>query len=64
MKRSEYEIAHKDVLEFLEQLDEEDRKFVLVDYETEEAETSFRWEYQCESLSEADSVFRRIYPDD
>jgi hypothetical protein len=63
MMKSEYEQIHKDVVDFLERLDDEDRKFVLVDYETEEVEVKFRWEYQCESTSEADSVFRKIYPD-
>lgn len=64
MRKSEYEQIQKEVLDFLEQLDEEDRKYILVDYECEEAETKFRWEYMHESTSEADSVFRRIYPDD
>ena len=63
MRKSEYEQIHKEVVDFLEQLDDEDRKHILVDYETEEVEAKFRWEYQCESVSEADSVFRKIYPD-
>jgi hypothetical protein len=63
MKRSEYEETYKEVVEFLEQLDEEDRKFVLVDYETEEVEVQWRFEYQHESTTEADSVFRKIMPE-
>ena len=54
---------YKDVLDFLEQLDDEDRKHILVDYETEEIEVKFRFEFQHESCSEADSVFRKIYSD-
>lgn len=64
MKRSEYEQIQKEVIDFLEQLDEDDRKYILVDYEQEDIEVKFRWEYMHESTSEPDSIFRKIYPDD
>lgn len=63
MRKSEYEGIYKETVDFLEQMDDEDRKHVLVDYETEEVETKFRWEFMHESASEADSVFRKIMPD-
>ena len=64
MRKSEYEQIHKEVVDFLEQLDDEDRKHILIDYECEEVEVKFRFEFMHESCSEADSVFRRVYPDD
>lgn len=50
---------YKEVLDFLEQLDEEDKKFILVNYDEEEVEPTFRFEYQFESLTESDSVFKK-----
>ena len=50
---------YKEVLDFLEQLDEEDKKFILVNYDEEEVEATFRFEYQFESLTESDSVFKK-----
>lgn len=64
MRKSEYEEIYKETVDFLEQMDDEDLKHILVDYESEGVEVSFRWEFQHESCSEADSVFRKIYPDD
>lgn len=49
--------------ELLSELDWEDEKYILVDYDTEQAEVKFRWEYAHESTSEADSVFRKNLPD-
>ena len=63
MKRSEYEEIYKDVVDFLEQMDDEDRKHILVDYETEEVEPDFMWEYAHESLTEIDSIFMTIHSD-
>ena len=63
MRKSEYEQIHKDVVDFLEQLDEEDRKHILVDYETEEVEPNFLWEYAFESTTEIDSIFMTVYSD-
>lgn len=51
--------VYKEVLDYLEQLDEEDKRFILVNYDEEEAEPTFRWEYQFESLTESDSVFSK-----
>lgn len=51
------------LLELLEQLDEEDKKHILINYDEEETEVAFRWEYAHESCSEIDSVFRHVYPD-
>lgn len=50
---------YKEVLDFLEQLDEEDKKFILVNYDEEEVEATFRFEYQFESITESDSVFKK-----
>ena len=50
---------YKEVLDFLEQLDEEDKKFILVNYDEEEVEPTFRFEYQFESLTESDSIFKK-----
>ena len=63
MKRSEYEQIQKEVIDFLEQLDEQDRKFILVDYDIEEPEPDFLWEYCYESSTEIDSVFRFVPAD-
>ena len=60
MKQQE---IYKEVSEYLEQLDEEDKKHILVNYDVEELEPRFRWEYAHESCSEHDSVFRTILPD-
>lgn len=49
--------------EFLEELDEEDEKRIIVDYEVEKVEPRFRWEYAHESSTEVGSVFRRNWPD-
>lgn len=46
--------------EVLSELDDIDEKFIVVDYEIEKIEPKFRWEYAHESLTEGDSVFRRI----
>lgn len=54
--------TYKEVLDYLEQLDEEDKRFILVNYDEEEVESTFRFEYQFESLTESDSVFRKIRP--
>lgn len=51
--------VYKEVLDFLEQLDEEDKRFILVNYDEEEVEPTFRFEYQFESLTESDSVFKK-----
>mgnify|MGYP002662824535 CR=1 FL=1 len=51
--------VYKEVLEFLEQLDEEDKRFILVNYDEEEIEPTFRFEYQFESLTETESIFRK-----
>lgn len=50
---------YKEVLDFLEQLDEEDKKFILINYDEEEVEPTFRFEYQFESITESDSVFKK-----
>lgn len=50
---------YKEVLDFLNQLDEEDKKFILVNYDEEEVEPTFRFEYQFESITESDSVFKK-----
>ena len=63
MKRSEYEQIQKEVLEFLEQLDEQDKRFILIDYDIEEPEPDFLWEYSQESITEIDSVFRYVPAD-
>ena len=52
--------VYREVLDFLEQLDEEDRKHILVNYDEEEIEPTFRFEYQFESLTESDSIFRKV----
>lgn len=51
--------TYKEVLDFLEQLDEEDKRFILINYDEEEVEPTFRFEYQFESLTESDSVFKK-----
>lgn len=51
--------VYKEVLDYLEQLDEDDKRFILVNYDEEEVEPTFRWEYQFESLTESDSVFSK-----
>ena len=63
MKRSEYEQIQKEVIDFLEQLDEQDKKFILIDYDIEEPEPDFLWEYCHESSTEIDSVFRFVPAD-
>ena len=50
---------YKEVMDFLEQLDEEDKRFILVNYDEEEIEPTFRFEYQFESLTESDSIFKK-----
>ena len=54
---------YQEVVDFLEQLDEEDLKHILVSDE-ELIEPVFRWEYQFESLTEAESLFRQVDPFD
>lgn len=49
--------------EILNELDESDERFILVDFEQEKPELLFRWEYAHESLTEADSVFRINFAD-
>lgn len=49
--------------ELLNELDEEDEKRVLINYEVEKVEPRFRWEFQHESITEYDSVFRKIRSD-
>lgn len=49
--------------EILSELDLEDEKFIIVDYDNEKPEIKFRWEYQFEHLTEGDSVFRKILHD-
>lgn len=44
------------------ELDEQDLKYILEE-ECETREIKFRWEWAHESLSESDSIFRRILPD-
>lgn len=51
--------VYKEVLDYLEQLDEDDKRFILVNYDEEEVEPTFRFEYQFESLTESDSVFSK-----
>lgn len=46
--------------EILSELDEEDEKRIIVDYEVEKAEPAFRWEYAHEHLTEYGSIFRKI----
>ena len=50
---------YKEVLDFLEQLDEDDKRFILINYDEEEIEPTFRFEYQFESLTESDSIFKK-----
>ena len=50
---------YKEVLDFLEQLDEDDKRFILINYDEEEIEPTFRFEYQFESLTETDSIFKK-----
>lgn len=54
---------YQEVVDFLEQLDEEDLKYIILS-EEEVAEPVFRWEYQFESLTEAESLFRQVNPFD
>lgn len=49
--------------DILSDLDAEDEKYIIIDYDNEYTEPSWRWEYSHESLTEADSIFRRILPD-
>lgn len=44
------------------ELDNFDLKYILEE-EEELKETRFRWEYQHESTTESDSIFRKIFPD-
>ena len=48
--------------EILEYLDDQDRQYILVDYDIEEPSATFRWEYAHEGITESDSVFRKINP--
>jgi hypothetical protein len=50
---------YQEVVDFLEQLDEEDLKHILIS-EEEMIEPLFRWEYQFESLTETESLFQRV----
>lgn len=50
---------YQEVVDFLEQLDEEDLKHIIV-AEEELIEPVFRWEYQFESLTETESLFQRV----
>ena len=63
MRKSEYEQIQKEVLDFLEQLDEQDKRFILINYDIEEPEPDFLWEYSHESVTEIDSVFRYVPAD-
>ena len=58
MKTKNDEI-YREVLDFLEQLDEDDKRFILINYDEEEIEPTFRFEYQFESLTESDSIFKK-----
>lgn len=49
--------------DLLSDLDLEDEKYIIVDYDVEKPEVRFRWEYAHESSSEHDSVFRKILPE-
>ena len=53
------ETIYQEVVDFLEQLDEEDLKHIIVT-EEELIEPVFRWEYQFESLTETESLFQRV----
>ena len=48
--------------EWLETLDEDDLRYILLDFDEEESEQGFRFEYQHEGLTEIDTVFRKIMP--
>ena len=52
---------YQEVVEFLEQLDEEDLKHILIS-EEEMIEPIFRWEYQFEGITETESLFRQVRP--
>jgi hypothetical protein len=54
---------YQEVVDFLEQLDEEDLKHIIVT-EEELIEPVFRWEYQFESITETESLFRMVRPFD
>ena len=54
---------YQEVIDFLEQLDEEDLKYIILT-EEDVIEPVFRWEYQFESLTETESLFRQINPFD
>jgi hypothetical protein len=44
------------------ELDEHDLKYIIEE-EEETKEPKFRWEYSHESLTESNSIFKRILPD-
>ena len=54
---------YQEVVDFLEQLDEEDLKHIIVT-EEELIEPVFRWEYQFEGITETESLFRMVMPFD
>lgn len=49
--------------EYLEELDFDDEKRIIIDFEKEKPEPRFRWEYAHESITEIGSVFRDNWPD-
>lgn len=56
-------MTHEEIEDFLKDLDDDDLKHIIVNYDEETIEQKFRWEFQHEGLSELDSVFRKIMPD-
>lgn len=49
--------------ELLSDLDQLDEAFIVIDYDVEKPEVKFRWEYAFEGLTNHDSPFKKIYPD-
>jgi hypothetical protein len=53
-----------DFEEYSKYFDEGDIKHILIDYDLEYSEPEFRWEYQFESITETESLFRMVMPFD
>lgn len=53
-----------DFEEYSKYFDEDDIKHILIDYDSEYLEPEFRWEYQFESITETESLFRMVKPFD
>lgn len=53
-----------DFEEYPKYFDEDDIKHILIDYDSEYLEPEFRWEYQFESITETESLFRVVKPFD